>query len=195
MLAPRPGWASSSPSANVAPGGRSSTTTRCGRGRSPTDSRSAGPRSGSYSGSSRRRRTSRCSTSVRCPVPAGSPVRRSTTPSTCCDRARADPARSRWSRGHRAASGPSSRGPSSPSRWHGLVPASSGSAWAAAIASPRTCRTSPRRSSRSSRPAASARRGRRVPPSSVCRRCSTASARSSRRCCSLSRGTATDATT
>ena len=63
-----------------------------------------------------------------------------------------------------------------------------------AIASPRTCRTCPRPSSRcSARRVARRDRGRRARPISACRACSTASARSSRACSSPSMATGTTA--
>ena len=66
----------------------------------------------------------------------------------------------------------------------------SGSGSVPATASSRTCRTSPRRSSHSSRPRASARSGRRARRSSACAACCTGSASSSRRSCSRSPATA-----
>ena len=66
-------------------------------------------------------------------------------------------------------------------------------AWARATGSPRTCRTSPRRSRRCSRARRSARCGRRRRPSSACGAWSTGSRRSSPRCCWPSTATATAA--
>ena len=62
-----------------------------------------------------------------------------------------------------------------------------------AIASPRGCRTRPRRTRSCSRPPASARCSRRPRPTSASTACSTASARSSRRCSSPPTATATAA--
>ena len=78
-------------------------------------------------------------------------------------------------------------------RRRGPVSRRTRSAWGSsgATASPRTCPTSPRRSSRSSPPPASARSGRRAHRSSGPVRWSTASRRSNPRCCSRSTATAT----
>ena len=65
--------------------------------------------------------------------------------------------------------------------------------WRPAIALPATCPTCPRRSSRCSPPRASARSGRRPPPTSACGGSWIASARSLRRCCSARTATSTAA--
>ena len=85
----------------------------------------------------------------------------------------------------------SSPSASSASRSHAREPGLSGSASARATASSPTSRTSRRRLSRSSRPRASVRSGRRARPSSACAASSTGSASSSRRCCSRSAATST----
>ena len=151
----------------------------CGPGRCAT-SMASGRRSGT--GSTSTAPTTACSAPARCPAPTGFLAPRSRTQPICSE---ARPT-ARWRSVTPRSTGrwPSGRGASSErarERWPArCARAASG----AAIESPPTCPTSPRRSPRSWAARRSAPCGRPARRTSGSRASSTASRRSSRRCCS-----------